>query len=56
MTQLQYTPEQINGFTVPQMACLLSEKPPGEKKVESQAEWQRIAEEEARRQEEWTKG
>lgn len=53
MTNLHYTPEQLSRFTLLQILCLHSDKPPTEKKLESMAEFGKMLEEDARKEKEW---
>lgn len=53
MRHIHYSPKQLSEFTLPQMMALLSEKLPTERKLESMAEFSKIIEEEARKEQEW---
>lgn len=53
MVNLHYTPEQLSRFTLPQFLCLLAKAPPTEKKLESMADFQKVIDEESRKEKEW---
>lgn len=53
MLNCHFTPAQISEFTLPQLLCLSSKRPPNEKKLESAADYAAIVEADARREKEW---
>lgn len=56
MVNLHYTAEQVSGFTIPQVLCLMNKKPPDDRKLESMSEFSKILEADAMKEREWFNG